>query len=68
MKYLFCYKVLFIGLSSLEYHYNTNINNLGLSQIVISLSHVQFKEKVHNCLTGKLYNVVEIMEPHHEMR
>ena len=50
------------------YRNNTNINNLGLSQIVISLSHVQFKEKAPNCLTGKLYNVVEIMEPHHEMR
>ena len=50
------------------YRNNTNINNLGLSQIVISLLHVQFKEKVPNCLTGKLYNVVEIMEPHHEMR
>ena len=35
----------------------TNKNNLGLSQIVIWLLHDQFKEKVSNCFTGKLWKL-----------
>ena len=63
IKLLFCYIIfLFVFL-----HYNmelyslekkcTNKNKLGLSQIVIWLLHDQFKEKVSNCFTGKLWKL-----------